>query len=83
MIVYITKFALTQGIKEREVIDKGKGTVLTVDGPYPVYYYGEGKEWCRTWDEATKVAERMRDYEIKKHEYQIQKYKKIKFEPPV
>ena len=48
MKVYITKYALTTGIMERDVEDIGHGTVKDKDTFMSQYFYVEGKGWHRT-----------------------------------
>lgn len=79
MKVYITKYALTLGIQEREVIDVGHGTVKDIDTFMPQYFYVEGKGWHKTKESALKRAEEMRESRIKAIEKQIEKLKELTF----
>jgi hypothetical protein len=47
MRVFITKYALTQGILEKEgEVSNTAASMLVVKGDrYPDYFHGEGKEW--------------------------------------
>ena len=81
MKVYVTKYALTLGIQEREVVECGHGMVKDMDTAFVAqYYHIEGKGWHRTIESAIKHAHVMRDNRIKALEKQIDKLKKLKFE---
>lgn len=80
MKVFVTKYALTDGIQEREVVDVGHGTVKDMETKFVAQYYRfEGKGWHRTMESAIKEANRMRDSRIKALEKQIQKLKQLTF----
>lgn len=82
MRVWITKYALTQGIIEKEVREGGKGfegMIVTKD-KYPACFHGEGKEWHRTKESAIKEAEEMRKKKIESLKKQIKKLEVMKFE---
>jgi len=82
MKVYITKYALTQGIYETEAEECGaefKGMIRT-GKEYSSYYHGEGKDWHRTREGAIKRAEEMRERKIQSLRKQIQKLENLKFE---
>lgn len=79
MQIYSTKYALTDGIVEKEVRDVGDGMVEVLEG-YGYYLHGEGKEWHRTWESAVARAEEMRHKKIKSVEKQLEKLKNMKFE---
>ena len=76
--VWITKYALTTGISEKEVkIDNDCVSVINNQGEY---YFGEGKDWHKTKESAIKRAEEMRKRKIANVEKQLQKLKDMKFE---
>lgn len=79
MKVYITKYALTQGIFEKEAEDRGDEVIKTVD-EWPALFHGEGKEWHRTKESAVKRAEEMKIKKIQSLGKQIEKLKNLKFE---
>ncbi len=80
MKVYITKYALTLGIQEREVIECRHGMVKDMDTQFVAqYYHIEGKGWHRTIESAKKEAERMRQSRIKAWRKQIEKLKGLTF----
>lgn len=76
---FITKYALTDGIKEVEVevCDEYPGMVKG-SGLFALYH-GEGKEWHRTRESAVKKAEEMRVNRIASLKKQITKLEKLKF----
>lgn len=80
MEVYITKYALTQGIKKMEVEDVGDGMVAVKTGIFYGYYHGEGREWHKTKEGAIKKAEEMRDKKIENLKKQIKKLENMKFD---
>ena len=83
MRVWITKYALTQGIFEADgkictdidenMIDAGKA------GLYHNHYSGID-EWHKTKESAIRAAEHMRQKKIASLEKQIARLKKLKFE---
>jgi hypothetical protein len=83
MKVWITKYALTKGIKSIDatpssfydgVCDNTNGT-----GAYSTYYHGEGRDWHRTLEGAQAKAEKMRLAKIELLEKQIGKLRNLKF----
>lgn len=79
MKVYITKYALSQGIFEKEAKECGNGMIATRE-KWSAYFYGEGKEWHRTKEGAIKRAEEMREKKILSLKKQITKLENLKFE---
>jgi hypothetical protein len=86
MKVFVTKYALTQGILEVEV--EGEPThgdmVATVPPPDAAwgtkdYFHGEGKDWHRTLGAAQQRAEKMRVAKIASLKKSISKFEKLKF----
>jgi len=57
MKVWITKYALTQGIIEKEARDFGDGMIETLE-KWSAYFHGEGDEWHKTKESAIKKAEK-------------------------
>jgi len=78
--VWITKYALTEGIREKEVEGSRRDGVVEIVGSNGIYCHGEGKEWHKDKESAIKRAEEMRNKEIIKLEKKIQKLKDMKFE---
>lgn len=79
MKAYITKYALTKGILEKEAEECGNGMIATRE-KWNAYFHGEGKEWHRTKEEAIKRAEEMRKKKICSLEKQIEKLERMKFQ---
>jgi hypothetical protein len=77
--VFVTKYALTQGILRKRVEDCHDGMVSTVGDRYVAYFHGEGREWHRTFDSASERAERMRTEKLASVAKQIAKLKALKF----
>lgn len=75
MKIWITKWALTQGIIEAEATDEGDG-YAKVKGDYSLY---RRDEWYRSKEDAIKHSEVLRDKKIKSLEKQILKIKNLKF----
>ena len=80
MKVWITKYALTNGIKEIECEDCKNGAVKETGNPLPTFYHGEDREWYRTKESAIQKAEEMRQKEIDSLKKQIDKLERIRFE---
>ena len=81
MKVWITKYALTDGIIENDAevcIDTdATGNMIVCDR---VYFHGEGREWHRTKESAIQKAEEMRQKKIASLKKQIEKLEGMKFE---
>jgi len=83
--VWITKYALTAGIQECELISfvGGTGTKLAVDVKWPGGYNNEamffGTDWHDTKEKAIADAIKKRDRKIKSLEKQIAKLKAMTF----
>lgn len=89
MKVWITKYALTQGIIEAECYD-----IFTAEDPadnmicirdeghgiFNKYYRGEGREWHRTKESAVKKANEMRLMEIVRLKMKAEQLENMKFE---
>jgi hypothetical protein len=82
MQVYITKYALTQGIYKAKVEDCGGGMVKT-PGSFTEgggqCFHGEGRDWHRTREEAVKRANEMRDKRIKSLAKSMKKLERMEF----
>ena len=83
MKVWITKYALTAGIQEREAeIDESDGTAAVKQERYHAdYYHGEGRDWHRTLEGAIARAEEMRATKIASLRKSIVKMEKLRFGP--
>ena len=81
MKVWISKYALTQGIFETEAeICETFADMIKCVGEWGAFYHGEGKEWHKTKEEAIVKAEEMRLKKIESLKKQIDKLTKMKFE---
>lgn len=86
MKVWITKYALTQGIIEKEVYEDclridPSGNVISVKlNGFITYFHGLGNEWHKTKESAISKAEKMRQRKISSLKNQIEKLEKMKFE---
>ena len=81
--VWVTKYALTQGIFEEEVTF-GSGTTEMVvtnhDNGCGNYYHGKGREWHETKASAVAKADEMRKAKIASMKKKIMKLEKLNFE---
>ena len=76
--VFITKYALTKGILEKEICDYGNGHIRAyVKGEFSSYSLG--KEAFRTREQAMERAEKMRLKKIASLKKQIEALEKMKF----
>lgn len=50
--VWITKYALSQGILKREAETTHRDGMVVIREQFPTYFHGEGKEWHRTRESA-------------------------------
>ena len=83
MKVWITKYALTQGIFERDVEQsKENPSMVTYQqdkSSYSEYYHGEGRDWHLTQTDAVKRANEMREKAIASAEKKIATLKEMIF----
>jgi ketol-acid reductoisomerase len=77
MKVWITKYALTQGIIETEA-ERSKNHEDMIDTGKFGYYHGS--DWHKTKQEAIKKAEEMKEKKILSLEKQLTKLRILKFE---
>lgn len=80
MKVWITKYALSKGIKETEVKQSNSFPEIVHGKDLYDSYHGEGKEWHRTKESALARAEEMRKKKIDSLRKQIEKLEKLRFE---
>lgn len=79
MKVFVTKYALTQGIIEKEADFFLDGvSMIKVRGPYSFEYYHK-PFWHETMEEAIAHAETIRDKKLKSIENQMKRIESIKF----
>lgn len=79
---YITKYALTKGIAEKQVedcFDISTDMVTVVGDGWQEYYHGEGKDWHRTREGAVARAETMRTAKIESIGKQIARLEILRF----
>ena len=81
MKVWISKYALSKGIYEREV-KQGEiyPDTVYINAWRESFHGGEGKEWHKTREDAVRRAEEMRIKKIASLKKQIEKLEKMKFE---
>lgn len=82
MKVWISKYALTQGIYEAEVERSTSAPSMVVQKQattYAIAYHGEGKEWHHTEQEAKDKANQMVAAKIESLEKQLRKLRGTKF----
>lgn len=79
MKVWITKYALTSGIIETEIIKSGP--IYTVfENDLFLYTYDREKDWHTSYAGAKSRAEKMRQKKIASLKKQIEKLEGMKFE---
>jgi len=78
MKVYITKYALTAGIIEREGGEISDSHCYTKDSFGKRDYY-HGKDWHKSFEEAKKDAESRRDRKIVSIKKQLAKLEEMEF----
>ncbi len=78
MNVYITKYALTTGIEQRDCeLSSDDRTMVWVKGGYNFYRRGE---WHESLDSAQRKAEQMRQKKIAALEKQIARLRAMRFD---
>lgn len=77
--VWITKYAITRGIYELEISRISEDGQTVYGKAWNDSFRGEGKNWCRTREEAVKRADAMRLKRIEDLKKQIAKLEKMKF----
>ena len=77
--VWMTKYALSSGIKEIEVNQSISSPDAVIGESYRDFYHGEGKEWHHTYKSAVSRAEEMRLRKIESLKKQIEKLEKKRF----
>lgn len=80
MRVWITKYALTSGIEQKEVDHSsyGDSTVRGMGGRGPIFY--RRGEWHESLDSAQRKAEQMREKRIAALEKQLAKLRALAFD---
>jgi hypothetical protein len=79
LTVFVTKYALTDGIQEKQVtLNESFPNMVTGSGMFE-HYHGEGKNWHRTRVGAIKRAEDMRVKKIESLQKSIKKMEQMRF----
>lgn len=78
MKAWITKYALTKGILEKEVEDCRDGMVRESERHFPTYYHGT--DWHTDKKSAIAKAEEMRKNKISSLKKQIEKLERMEFD---
>ncbi|QMV32440.1 hypothetical protein 8G_00046 [Ralstonia phage Hyacinthe] len=76
--VWIVKYALNAGPRKVEAEIEGSKAILP--DKFPAFFYGEGKEWCRTREQALARCEALRCAKLKSLERSASKLQKIDFD---
>lgn len=78
---YLTKYALSDGIKETSLTATGIPSMVkdTAAAEFSPYYHGEGRDWHRTRESAVKRAEIMRTKKIASLQKKIAELKALRF----
>lgn len=79
MRVWITKYALTDGILEADAFEETAGMVVDRSTMHAQFYHGEGREWHRTLKGAQAQAEKMRLNKIKSLKKSLDKFEALRF----
>ena len=79
MKVWITKYALTEGIFEREVEEENSTGMVTVTDNSRHKQHFHGREWHRTLENAQAQAEKMRTAKLVSIEKQVKRLKELVF----
>lgn len=80
LTVWITKYALTQGVFMSTVVDVEDGMVKVVDADVSTYFHGEGRDWHRTEENARKRFEEIKIAKLKSLNRQVKKIKALEFD---
>jgi hypothetical protein len=79
MKVWITKYALTQGILEREAEETEHKGMIKIPTESLVYFHKEGRDWHHTLEEARRCAYKMRAEKLANLYKQAAKLENMKF----
>jgi hypothetical protein len=80
MKVWVTKYALSKGILEKDVREtNAPGMVAVNNTQYGEFYHVEGRDWHRTRAAAETKAEEMRKAKIASLVKQVLKLEKMRF----
>ena len=78
---WISKYALSKGIIEvnAEISENSDQIIKCYIEGYHMTFFGENKEWHRTWEEAFEMAEKRRDKRIASLKKQLKTLEQLKF----
>lgn len=79
MRVWISKYALSQGIFEMDAEQDNSLVYRRSEGGFRQFFHGEGREWHRTYAGAIERAEVMRDNKLRSLKKQIDKLERLQF----
>jgi hypothetical protein len=81
MKVWVTKYALTQGITEHEVDPPKMGSDIVIDKStrFWQFFHGEGKQWHRTRESAVTRAQATKRQKITSLKTQIKRLEALEF----
>jgi hypothetical protein len=81
MKVFVTKYALTQGIleKEGEISNTNSNMFLVLGGPYTDFFFREGRDWHRTLEGAKDRAREMQTLKIISLKKSLKKIEALEF----
>lgn len=79
MKIYCTRYLFTDGITEREAEISGNMAIVK-ELDYQIYLHGEGNEWHKDKQSATKRAEEMRIKKLQSLDRQIKKISAMVFD---
>lgn len=77
MKIWISKYALTEGLIEKEAVDVGDSMMQVGTMQY---LFGEGREWHRTRESAAARAEVMRKAKIVSMRKQLARLEAMRFD---
>lgn len=82
MKIWNTKYCLTDGITEHEVVNGYTADMVTIpktDDSYKVHLHGEGKEWHRSRESAVSRANEIKIRKLQSLDKQVKKISAIEF----
>lgn len=81
-VVYITKYALSDGITKADCELCDNGMAIDRSRGLHTYYHGDGRDWCRTPEAAIQRANEMRHRKLASLEKAKDKLIRINFTVP-
>lgn len=79
---FITKHVATRGIYSIDAELMQTDTIRDTKSEWDNYFYGEGRDWHRTWDSAVAKAEKIRSAKIASLQKSIRKLERITWVKP-